>query len=406
VATAAAVGLVFVLGRCAAGSGPAAAPADPPDLRAQVAKTLAARVQAVQDDDKAAYLATDADSPWKAADGTRFDNLQTVPFASWTLTLSPDATGVAHVFKVQQSYELSGIDEQPVSSTEYYSFEQHGSAWLLSGDSGGAAAGLHSDVQIWDQGPVSVVHGSRSLVLGLGGEQRLRTFADLADHGAAKAVRVWGAAGWKGTVVMEVPDSEAQVEALLGEQPGDLAGVVAVTAGETGKSLREAPASRVLINPDAFAQQAPDAWSVYIDHELTHVATRSWTTDQVPMWLSEGAADYSGYLSSGITGARMLKELKVSVDGGWAPGELPTSADFNGSGDDVSRTYQVSNLACKYIADHYGQAKLVAFYEAVGTAPEGSADPVGAAFRSVLGTTEKDFTAHWKAYVLARAHAA
>jgi hypothetical protein len=205
---------------------------------------------------------------------------------------------------------------------------------------------------------------------------------------------------------MEVPDTEAQVEALLGEQPGDLAGVVAITDGETGKTLKEAPASRVLINPDAFAQQAPDAWSVYIDHELTHVATRSWTTDQVPMWLSEGAADYSGYLDSGISGARMLKELKVSAEAGWTPAALPTSADFNGAGDDVSRTYQISNLACRYIADHYGQAKLVAFYEAVGTAPEGAADPVAAAFRTVLGTTEKDFTAHWKSYVLARARAA
>ena len=307
---------------------------------------------------------------------------------------------------MKQSYELAGIDQQPVSSTEYYSFEQHGTAWLLTGDTAGDASGLHSDVQIWDQGPVSVVHGSRSLVLGLGGEQRLKTFADLADHGAAKASKVWGAADWTGTVVMEVPDTEAQVEALLGEQPGDLAGVVAVTAGETGKSLRDAPASRVLINPDAFARQAPDAWSVYIDHELTHVATRSWTTDQVPMWLSEGAADYSGYLNSGISSARMLKELKASVDAGWTPTELPTSAAFNGSGDDVSRTYQISDLACKYLAEHYGTAKLVAFYQAVGTAPQGTADPVGAAFRSVLGTTQKDFTAHWKSYVLARARAA
>ena len=92
-ATVAAVGLVFVLGRCAAGPGPAAAPADPPDLRAQVARTIAARVRAVQDHDKAAYLATDADGAWRTEDATRFDSLQAVPFAAWGLSLTADYTG-------------------------------------------------------------------------------------------------------------------------------------------------------------------------------------------------------------------------------------------------------------------------------------------------------------------------
>ena len=91
------------------------------------------------------------------------------------------------MYRVTESYELSGVDFKPVTGTRYLTFVERGGKWLLSSDSDGAAAGLTPDteldqgVQIWDQGPVSVVHGSRSLVIGLGGEQRLRPFADLAD---------------------------------------------------------------------------------------------------------------------------------------------------------------------------------------------------------------------------------
>jgi hypothetical protein len=248
-----------------------------------------------------------------------------------------------------------------------------------------------------------VVRGSRSLVIGLGGEQRLKPFADLADHAAGKAAKVWGAAGWSGDVVVLVPSTQDQVETLLNASAGSLQGVVAITAGEGGKPLTGAPASRVVINPDAFNAEAPDAWQFFLDHELTHVATRAWTTAAVPLWLSEGAADYTGYLSSTISADRKFLELANAVSGGWKPEDLPATDDFRGAGDTVSRTYQISHLACAYIAEKYGQGKLVAFYKAVGTAPEGTADPVDQAFRTVLGTSTKDFTAKWRAYVLVKA---
>lgn len=314
--------------------------------------------------------------------------------------------GAPHVYQVTETYELSGVDYQPVSVTRYLTFVQHGSKWLLSSDRDGDGVGLHADSQIWDQGPVSVVRGARSVVIGLGGEQRLKPFADLADHAAAKAVKVWGAAGWSGDVVVVVPSTQSQVEALLDAAAGSLQGVVAVTAGEGGKPLTGAPASRVLINPDAFNAEAPDAWQFFLDHELTHVATRAWTTAAVPLWLSEGAADYTGYLNSSISADRKFQELAAAVAGGWKPEELPATDDFHDASDAVSRTYQISHLACAYIAEKYGQAKLVAFYKAVGTAPEGTADPVDDAFRTVLGTSTKDFTVKWRAFVLTKANAA
>jgi hypothetical protein len=297
------------------------------------------------------------------------------------------------------------VDYKPVTGTRYLTFADRDGHWLLSSATDGGAANLHSDTQIWDEGAVSVVHGSRSLVVGLGGEQRLKPYADLADHAAAKAVAVWGAAGWKGAVVVLVPTTQAQVETLLNSAPGSLSGVVAITAGEGGQALTAAPASRVLVNPDAFDGEAPDAWQFFFDHELTHVATRAWTTSAVPLWLSEGAADYTGYLNSSITADRRFTELANAVSqNGWQPQQLPATDDFVGSGDAVSRTYQISNLACALIAQKYGQAKLVAFYKAVGTAPAGTADPVDHALRAVLGLSTAEFTAKWRAFVLSEAH--
>ncbi len=398
-----AVVIVAVAARCAidsSGSQPEA------KVQAAVAATLAARTAAVAAHNKAAYLATDVDGTFKAADAQVFDNLTTLPLDSWTVTLAAGQSTArkldsARLYQVTESYEVSGVDYKPVTDTRYLTFVERGDRWLLSSGSDGAAAGLHSDTQIWDQGAVSVVHGSRSLVLGLGGEQRLKPFADLADHAATKAASVWGAAGWKGTVVVVVPVTQAQVETLLNSAPGSLTGVVAITAGEGGQALTAAPASRVLVNPDAFNGEAPDAWQFFFDHELTHVATRAWTTPAVPLWLSEGAADYTGYLSSSISIDRRFEELASAVSkDGWRPQELPTTDDFAGSGDSVSRTYQISNLACAVIAQKYGQAKLVAFYKAVGTDPAGTADPVDHAFRTVLDTTTADFTAKWRAFVL------
>jgi hypothetical protein len=397
--------VAVVVARCAVSSTANAAPPEP-RVRAAAAADLSARTAAVAAHDKAAYLATDADGAFKAADAQVFDNLSALPLAAWSMTLADDQSaakreGVPHLYQVTESYELAGVDFKPVTDTRYLTFVERGGQWLLSSNTDGAEAGLHAETQIWDDGPVSVVHGSRSLVVGLGGEQRLTPFADLADHAATKASRVWGAAGWKGDVVVVVPSTQAQVETLLNSEPGSLTGVVAITAGEGGKSLTGAPASRVLVNPDAFNTEAPDAWQFFFDHELTHVATRAWTTPAVPLWISEGAADYSGYLGSSISVDRRYLELANAVSlSGWKPQTLPTTDDFYGSGDSVSRTYQISNLACALIAERYGQSKLVAFYKAVGTAPAGTADPVDHAFRTVLGTTTAEFTVKWRSFVL------
>jgi len=204
--------------------------------------------------DKAAYLATDAATSWQDVDGARFDNLASVPLASWTLTVD-GSTDTPHLYKVKQAYQLVGIDPVPVSTTEYLAFVQKDGQWLVSSDGAGAVGadgrptGLQSDVQLWDLGPVAVVRGSRSLVLGLGGADRLKPFATLADLAVTKDTKIWGATGWSGTAVIEVPSTGPQLAALLRTDPAQLQGIAAMTTGELGKTTASAPADRVLVNP-------------------------------------------------------------------------------------------------------------------------------------------------------------
>ena len=61
------------------------------------------------------------------------------------------------------------------------------------------------------------------------------------------------------------------------------------------------------------------------------MATRAWTTSAVPLWISEGAADYAGYLGSSITTDRRFQELANAVSqNGWQPRDLPGTEDFAG----------------------------------------------------------------------------
>ena len=131
---------------------------------------------------------------------------------------------------------------------------------------------------------------------------------------------------------------------------------------------------------------------IVMTHEITHVATRTATNAWTPTWLSEGFADYVGYLGTDVAADVAARELlgDVRLDG--APKALPRDGDF----DDLAATYEKAWLACRLIANQQGQSKLVAFYREVGTFGGTRTANLGAAFDGVLSTTVKRFTAAWR----------
>ena len=161
-----------------------------------------------------------------------------------------------------------------------------------------------------------------------------------------------------------------------------------------------------MINPEAFNEVGGDGRRVVITHELTHVATRSSVTWPVPIWLSEGMADYVGYSGLGLSRTRVASELLTLVRQGKGPEALPTADDFDPARTKIAPSYSASWLAVSRLVDIYGQAKVVSFYRAISGRPtvnqEVQFDPDVAAvqaFPQSFGVSEAQFVDGWKRYL-------
>ncbi|MFG1611843.1 hypothetical protein ACGFI3_03765 [Nonomuraea wenchangensis] len=230
------------------------------------------------------------------------------------------------------------------------------------------------------------VRGTRSVVVGRpapttssaepASSVSLVELARLAD---TAALRVGAVLGEPVRPLVIVPASAAEAARLAGTGPID--GLAALADGD-----------RVLVVPEVFARLNPTGRDVVLTHELTHVAAG---TDRLPVWLYEGFADYVGYRDSGLPVRTAAAELADEVRAGRLPGELPGPAAFAADGSDparLARAYQESWLACRFLADRFGEETLVRLYREARVA---GADRALAG----LGLSTATLTDRWRAYV-------
>ncbi|MFH9823663.1 hypothetical protein [Streptomyces bobili] len=359
--------------------------------RAEVQRVLDRRAAAVLAHDRAAYAAT--------GDPAAYTRMRAVPLAAWSYRVTAVRSGgsaAAVAADAELSYRIEGHDRAPVTVARTMRLTRDGAGrWAVASEKPARKAGQ----QLWDQGTVTVVRGTHSLVLGVGQSGTLlRSFAGLADRAVPAVSQAWGT-DWARQVVVLVPKSLDGMAALLGSPASSYRGIAAVTTGETGGGP-DAPADRVIVNPDAYAMLGPVGQQVVLTHETTHVATRSDTNAATPLWLSEGYADWVGYRGTGRTPDEAAPELQKAVREGRTPGELPSDQDFGFAGDAarLARAYESGWTACRMIAERWGEEKLDAFYRAVG---EHGKRPgaVEEAMESVLGTALEDFTTEWQRYL-------
>ncbi|KAB8192766.1 hypothetical protein FH608_025195 [Nonomuraea phyllanthi] len=229
---------------------------------------------------------------------------------------------------------------------------------------------------LWPDGGV-VVRGARSVVVGhhaAPGELR-----DLARRADAAGRRVAEVLGGPVRPLIVVPGTAAEAAALA--RVGSVDGLAAV-----------ADRGRVIVVPEVFARLNSTGKDVVLAHELTHVTAG---TDGLPIWLYEGFADYVGYRDSGLPVRIAAAELAVEVRAGRIPGELPGPAAFAADGRDplrLARAYQEAWLACRFIADRFGEGTLVRLYR------EARANGVDQAL-AALGLSAATLTARWRDYV-------
>jgi hypothetical protein len=157
-----------------------------------------------------------------------------------------------------------------------------------------------------------------------------------------------------------------------------------------------------VVNPSAWRTLGSLGRRVVLAHEITHLATRAITVDDVPIWLSEGFADYVAYQAVDVPTNVVAGDVLSDVRKGKAPKNLPEDADFDAARGDIAAAYEGAWLACRMIAERYGQKKLIALYVSYANS---KSVPQSGQIKTTLGISETQLVKQWRAYLEARAKA-
>ncbi len=396
---------------------PAIPTVDPNEERRQaVADLVSRRADALRTRNKQAWLATLSDpaGPYAQRQAEVFDRMLQLPivdFGQQGVEIGPPppearraALGAdAWVSTVHLSYRLDGYDREPRRFDASFTVVRTPDGWRLADDTDGG-----TQPQPWDLPGLTVLRSAGTLLIGNGPASRLQEYLTLADAAQARIAAVWGSA------IPSVVVAPATVEELSAQlQRPDAAGLDQIAAITDGPIVTGSPATsdRVYINPAAFARLNADGRRVVVTHELTHVTVRGSTNRAVPIWLSEGFADYVGFRGLNLSPRTVAADLMAKVRDGTGPTRLPESGDFDPGRGIIAPSYNAAWLAVLRMAQTHGPDKVVAFYRAVagGLAVDAAIanDPAAVAaqaFEAVLGTSQEAFVQDWLGYLRTLAH--
>jgi hypothetical protein len=243
------------------------------------------------------------------------------------------------------------------------------------------------------------VHGKDSLVLGDAPKKELQSLAAEADRGVQDVGVVWRRP-WSHHPVIVFPKSQSDMAALIGNDGKGLSQIAAVTTGSFESGLSRG--DRVVVNPSAWRTLGSLGRRVVLAHEITHLATRAITVDDVPIWLSEGFADYVAYQAVQVPTNVVAGDVLDDVRKGKTPKNLPEDADFDAARGDIAAAYEGAWLACRMIAERYGQKRLIALYVSYA---DSKSVPASGQIKATLDISEAQLVKHWRAYLEARANA-
>ncbi len=392
----------------ATATGSASPGADASSRDEALAVLLAERAAAVLSKDSAGFLASvdPLAADFAAAQRRLAGRLAEVPFAAWSYRVVGQGPGLAEdvaaglpagssIVRVRLTYRLEGTTTD-TDREQYLTVVPRGGRWLLAGDSDAVAQGFETQRDVWDLGDVRVVRGEHAVVVGdvrSAGRPEMRRLARVADLAVADVDRVW-TQEWSRQPVILLPASQKDMALVIGSDGKGLAQIAAVTTGafEEGVSRGD----RIVVNPATFDTLGTLGRRVVLSHEMTHVATRATGVVPVPIWLSEGFADYVAYEATSVPTTIVASDVLDDVRGGKGPVRLPESADFDAGTGDIAASYEGAWLAARMIADRYGERRLVAFYVAMADSagpgwPEETDD--------VLGISSRRVERMWLAYL-------
>jgi hypothetical protein len=254
---------------------------------------------------------------------------------------------------------------------------------------------------------------------------QLRRLATTLEALVNDVRKVWPERTWNGRVVAYATTATPFVRSWYGRSAagdsgnGDRAAFVAKVAtlgrpGEPGGDVR------MVLTPYLLQGDRPG----YVDilrHEMTHVATARLSAG-VPVWLVEGAAEYTGFVRRTASGALdatttfghhglTREEVGTTLNGTWRPTLAAGSEFYSGSENAVDEHYNSAFITCLYVADRYGEDTLRRLYERAGqlagnspSAPALVATTERAALRDVLHTDRAHLATDVGAYAARLRH--
>ena len=315
-------------------------------------------------------------------------NAEALDVADFTLryvdeTSATSADG-AWTAAVDMTWRFSGYDREPVREEVLVDFDASGPGATLTGIGGGDRR-----TPLWLTAPLEVRAGADSLVLTAGS-------AEAADRLAAQAAAAVPAVravlpAWPGGLVVEVPGSAQDLDALLAADPGTYANIAAVSATVDGTLTPTSPA-HVFVNPDLFGDLGPEGEQVVMTHEATHIATAAPVTSGVPLWLLEGFADYVALRDTDLPMSKTAGQVIAQVQADGVPEALPGPTEFDAGATHLGAAYEAAWVACLVVADLAGEEALVRVYDDVS----GGAH-VDEALRSSAGLDQAGLTRRWQA---------
>jgi hypothetical protein len=247
---------------------------------------------------------------------------------------------------------------------------------------------------------LSVRRSSQALVMvasgaaGQGpGGRGVGSYHALADRAVVDVRKVFPR--WQGPLVVEVPSGQDELARVLGSEQTAYSSIAAVTT-TVGSSGADSPI-HIFVNPPVFGPLGEQGAQIVMSHEATHVATKA-PASSMPTWLLEGFADYVALAHVDLPVEVTASQIIAQVEDQGAPPTLPSPSEFETENTTLGASYESAWLACRLLAEQYGEKKLLAFYARADR--DGS---TAAAFRDVLGTDERAFTRSWREYLEALA---
>ncbi len=252
----------------------------------------------------------------------------------------------------------------------------------------GVAARSREALPLWLAGPLHLLtlRGATCVRVGDGGLARI---ADLTRHALGEVKNV---VGTPGHVTVVVPPAARKAAEILGSSTAGMASVAAVTMTVDGSSSLRAPVQVVLV-PPAFEELDDIAAQVVLTHEVTHATTGA-TASSMPLWVAEGFADFVALRDGSVEPDQAAGQLLRHVRRHGPPLRLPGPADFAGSAPRRSSSYEAAWLVFRLLAERYGDAATVSFYEHVA---DGS--PLRPTLRSAFDLGVPQLTQAWRNYL-------